>query len=67
MPVAKFHPLSFTEQPSQEMIQRATDFRAHMQRRRTVRHFSDKPVPREIIEECLIAAGTAPSGANLQP
>ncbi len=67
MPAAKFHPLSFTEQPSQEMVQRATDFRAHMQRRRTVRHFSDKPVPREIIEECLIAAGTAPSGANLQP
>ncbi|HQU35937.1 MAG TPA: nitroreductase family protein, partial [Anaerolineales bacterium] len=50
-----------------EMVQHATDFRAHMQRRRTVRHFSDKPVPREIIEECLIAAGTAPSGANLQP
>ena len=38
-----------------------------MQHRRTVRHFSDRPVPREIIEECLLAAGTAPSGANLQP
>ena len=32
-----------------------------------MRHFSDRPVPREIIEECLLAAGTAPSGANLQP
>jgi nitroreductase len=38
-----------------------------MQRRRTVRHFSDRPVPREIIEECLLTAGTAPNGANLQP
>lgn len=38
-----------------------------MQRRRTVRYFSDREVPREIIEDCLLAAGTAPSGANLQP
>lgn len=67
MPVAKFHPLKFAEYPPEEMIQRATDFRAHMQQRRTVRHFSSKPVPREIIEECLVAAGTAPNGANLQP
>jgi nitroreductase len=49
------------------MQQRATDFRKQMQRRRTVRHFSDRPVPREIIEECLLTAGTAPNGANLQP
>ena len=38
-----------------------------MQKRRTVRDFSDRPVPRELIEHCLSAAGTAPSGANLQP
>ena len=49
------------------MQQRAIDFRTHMQRRRTVRHFSDRPVPREVIEECLLTAGTAPSGANMQP
>ncbi|MCC7118788.1 MAG: nitroreductase family protein [Anaerolineales bacterium] len=67
MSVAKFQPLSFTEYPPEEMSRRATDFRAHMQRRRTVRHFSDKPVPREVIEECLVTAGTAPSGANFQP
>lgn len=67
MPVAKFHPLKFAEYPPAEMIQRATDFRAHMQQRRTVRHFSSKPVPREVIEECLVTAGTAPNGANLQP
>ena len=35
--------------------------------RRTVRDFSTDPVPREIIEDCIRAAGTAPSGANLQP
>ncbi len=67
MPTAQFHPLVFTEYPVDEMKQRATNFRAQMQRRRTVRHFSDRPVPREIIEECLITAGTAPNGANLQP
>jgi nitroreductase len=38
-----------------------------MQRRRTIRQFSDRPVPRQVIEECLLAAGTAPNGANLQP
>jgi nitroreductase len=49
------------------MQQRAIEFRQHMQRRRTVRHFSERPVPREIIEECLLTAGSAPNGANLQP
>ena len=38
-----------------------------MRRRRSVRMFSDRPVPREVIEQCLLAAGSAPSGANLQP
>ena len=38
-----------------------------MQRRRTVRDFSDRPVSREVIEHCIRAAGTAPNGANLQP
>ena len=38
-----------------------------MQRRRTIRDFSERPVPREVIEHCIRAAGTAPSGANLQP
>jgi nitroreductase len=49
------------------MKQRAAAFRAEMQRRRTVRRFSSRPVPREIIEDCLLTAGAAPSGANLQP
>ncbi|CAN5717870.1 nitroreductase family protein [soil metagenome] len=38
-----------------------------MQQRRTVREFSSRAVPREVIESCLLAAGSAPSGANLQP
>lgn len=38
-----------------------------MQTRRTVRHFSNEPVDREIIEQCLLVGGSAPSGANLQP
>jgi iodotyrosine deiodinase len=50
-----------------EMIERASQFRDSVQRRRTVRHFSSGPVPSEVIEHCLRAAGSAPSGANLQP
>jgi iodotyrosine deiodinase len=68
MSKAIFQPLSsYIEYPIEEMRQRAADFRVHMQRRRTVRQFSDRPVPREIIEECLLVAGSAPSGANMQP
>jgi len=68
MTKAVFQPLSsYIEYPVDEMKQRATFFRKEMQRRRTVRQFSDRPVPREIIEECLLTAGTAPNGANLQP
>lgn len=43
------------------------EFRAEVARRRTVREYSDRPVPRGLIAECLAAAGSAPSGANLQP
>ncbi len=51
----------------EEILQRATSFRTEISRRRTVRHFSSRPVDSRVIEECLLAAGTAPSGANLQP
>lgn len=61
-------PLSSYEAPSpQDMKASAQAFRQTMERRRTVRDFSNRPVPHEVIEECLLAAGTAPSGANLQP
>jgi iodotyrosine deiodinase len=68
MTKSKFIPLTaYREYPIDDMVQRAQDFNAQMQRRRTVRHFSDRPVPRDVIELCLRAAGSAPSGANLQP
>ena len=50
-----------------EMLQRSSDFYAQIKRRRTVRDYSDRPVDRKIIENCILAAGTAPNGANLQP
>ena len=49
------------------MQKRSEEFFTDIQRRRTVRDFSNEPVPKEIIENCLRAAGTAPSGANRQP
>jgi nitroreductase len=53
--------------PEPEMIARASAFHAELARRRTIREFSDRPVPRAVLEACLLAAGTAPSGANMQP
>ncbi|MGH9874916.1 MAG: nitroreductase family protein [Pyrinomonadaceae bacterium] len=68
MSPAKFIPLAnYREFPIDEMTQRAFAFCEQMQRRRTVRQFSNRPVPQEIIEQCVRAAATAPSGANLQP
>jgi nitroreductase len=68
MSKAVFQPLSsYIEYPIEEMKQRATEFREHMQKRRTVRQFSERPVPQGVIEECLLTAGSAPNGANLQP
>jgi nitroreductase len=51
----------------QEIAARAADFLAEMKTRHTVRDFCDRAVPREVIENCLLAAGRAPSGANHQP
>lgn len=63
-----FDPLTtYSEYSEEEMHTRSRAFAALMQRRRTVRQFSDRPVPRAVIDACLAAAGTAPSGANLQP
>ena len=63
-----FIPLSsYREYPVDEMAKRAREFHAELARRRTVRNFSNRPVPRAIIDDCLEAATTAPSGANLQP
>ena len=68
MPAQNRIPLdSYHEYPPAEMQQRADDFYAELRSRRSVRDFSDRPVPRGVIETCLRTAGTAPNGANLQP
>ena len=54
-------------QSDDEILKHAKEFYETVQRRRTFRDFSDRPVPRKVIEYCIRAAGTAPSGANLQP
>ncbi len=68
MAAPTFHPLTtYREFSPEEMKLRARAFRDEMLRRRTVRQFSSRPVPREVIEDCLRVAGSAPSGANMQP
>lgn len=53
--------------PREEMLQRAREFFALVDGRRSVRHFAPDPVPRELIELAIAAASTAPSGAHRQP
>lgn len=62
-----FVPLQFREYAADEMRARARAFHAEMERRRSVRDFSDRPVPRELIELAICTASTAPSGAHRQP
>ncbi|MCL7927629.1 MAG: nitroreductase family protein [marine benthic group bacterium] len=57
----------WSERPSEEMRRRAHDFFALMDRRRSVREFSDRPIPEGVVEDCIRTAGTAPSGAHKQP
>jgi len=61
-------PLSdYIEYSPADMQARAVQFYEDIKRRHSIREFSDRPVPQEIIEACIKAAGTAPSGANHQP
>jgi nitroreductase len=62
-----FLPLSFERLSESRMQERAREFREQISTRRTVRDFSPEPVPAAVIEDCLITAGSAPSGANRQP
>jgi iodotyrosine deiodinase len=63
-----FIPLpNYRSYPVEEMQQRAAQFASDLQRRRSVRQFSDRAAPRAVIENCLQAAASAPSGANMQP
>ena len=68
MPPPRFVPLTgHREYSEDDMQRRAAEFASEARRRRTVRDFSDRPVPRQVIEDCVRAASTAPSGANMQP
>ncbi len=60
-------PLSFAELTVEQMRHRARDFATELKRRRSVREFDSRPIPRDIIEQCIAAACSAPSGANQQP
>lgn len=61
-------PLTDFESYSEEdMLKRAKDNYHLVKRRHSIRKFSDKAVPKEIIAQCILAAGTAPNGANHQP
>ncbi|MDG1165225.1 MAG: nitroreductase family protein [Porticoccaceae bacterium] len=62
-----FTPLDFSAQEEAAMQQQAQSFYQLMSKRRSVRDFSAKPVPASVLEHAILAAGTAPSGANMQP
>lgn len=67
-PPFELQPLpAYTEYTTADMVQRASNFRQQMAARRSVRDFDTRAVPRDVINQCLLAAGTAPSGANQQP
>lgn len=63
-PFVPYHPYQFS---AEETLGKAREFYSLMDRRRSVREFSDKPVPREVIENLILTASTAPSGAHKQP
>ncbi len=68
MKEASFLPLStYQEYPPEEMLKRAEEFAIDLHRRRTVRDFSARELPVGLVEHCLSAAVSAPSGANMQP
>jgi nitroreductase len=67
VPGPRFVPLAFQRLPESEMRRRSEAFLEESRRRRTVRAFSPEPVPLDVVENAIAAAGTAPSGANQQP
>ena len=62
-----FIPLEHAELPADETVRRARELRLQLNRRRSLRMFSDRTVPRQVIEDLVMAASSAPSGANKQP
>jgi iodotyrosine deiodinase len=69
-PDADYDPIPFPDRQNNsdaEMVKRSEAFLAQIKKRHSTREFSTQPIPKEVIENCLQAAGTAPSGANHQP
>ena len=62
-----FKPLEFNAISEDELIRRSSIYRRQLSTRRSVRHFSKRPVPLEVIEDVIMTASSAPSGANQQP
>ncbi|PHN04071.1 nitroreductase family protein [Flavilitoribacter nigricans] len=65
--VSDFIPYKGIRYPKAEMLKRSREFYQFMDKRRTVRDFSDKKIPKEVIDNIVLAAATAPSGAHKQP
>ena len=63
----EFVPFEHTSLPEEEMIEKSMEFYKLLDKRRTLRFYSDKKVPKEVIENIVGAAGTAPSGAHTEP
>lgn len=66
----KFDPVALPDHVSlsdEDMRAATVEFLAHMRKRHSVREFTDQPVPQNVIENCILTAGSAPSGANHQP
>jgi iodotyrosine deiodinase len=67
LPAPKYVPLEFVRLPESTMFERAESFYDLMNARRSVRFFSSDPVPKKLIELAILTAGTAPSGAHMEP
>lgn len=68
MPMKKFIPLPyFANYTDEKILENSIEFNTSIQNRRTIRDFSDKPVSKEVIKQCILAAASAPSGAHMQP
>ena len=68
--MANEHPFivyDFQEVSGSQTVERASEFRREMDRRRSIRHYADRPVPKSVIEDIIMTASTAPSGAHKQP
>jgi iodotyrosine deiodinase len=62
-----FIPLDYLSKDEPAMVEAAQAFYQQMAKRRSVRDFSDRPIPQSVLENAILAAGSAPSGANMQP